>query len=120
MRICGDYKLTINHASPTDPLTLIDELFANLSSGTHFSKLKLSNAYLQLPQDQESKKYVTFNAHIGLYQYHQLPFGFASAPGIFQCCMETLLQGLNDVSIYSDDLLITGTTLKIWTNLKKF
>ena len=41
MRICGDYKLTINQAAPREvyPLPTIEELFANLSGGKFFSKL---------------------------------------------------------------------------------
>ena len=54
-----------------------------------FSKLDLSSAYLQFPLDEESKKYT----HKGLFQYSHLPFGVASAPAIFQCHMETLMQG---------------------------
>ena len=84
MRLCGDYKLTINQASPTDPypLPLIEEIFANLSGGTLFSKLDLANAFLQLPLDDESKQYLTINTHKGLFQYNRLPFGIASAPSI--------------------------------------
>ena len=39
VRICGDYKVTINQASFVDtyPLPRIDELLANLSGGKYFS-----------------------------------------------------------------------------------
>ena len=51
IRICGDYKITVNQATPpeTYPLPTAEQLFANLSGGKHFSKLDLSSAYLQLP-----------------------------------------------------------------------
>ena len=48
--------------------------------------------------------------HKGLYRYNRLPFGIAAAPSIFQRFMETLLQGIPHVSIYLDDILITGTS----------
>ena len=105
VRLCEDYKLTINKASPTEtyPLPVVDELFANLSGGKYFSKLDLSNAYLQFPLDDASKQYVTINTHKGLFQFNRLPFGVASAPAIFQRHMEMLLQGLPNVSVYIDD-----------------
>ena len=51
VRICGDYRMTVNQASRLDsyPLPRVDELFATLEGGKTFSKLDLQHAYLQLP-----------------------------------------------------------------------
>ena len=102
--ICGDYKLTINQASPTEvyPLPLIDE---------YFSILDLENAYLQLPLDPASKQLVTLNTHRGLFQYNRLPLGVASVPAVFQQHMEMLLQGLDGVSVHLDDIVVAGHIL---------
>ena len=81
-----------------------------MSGGKYFSKLDLRDAYLQLPLDTASKQYVTINTHRGLFQYNRLPFGVASAPAIFQHHMEVILQGLDGVSIYLDDILVAGRT----------
>ncbi len=111
VRICGDYKLTVNHASKLDsyPIPKIEDLFAILAGGKTFSKLDMSQAYQQLPLEEESNKYMVINTQRGLYCYNRLPFGVSSAPGIFQRTMENLLQGVPHVVVYLDDILVTGT-----------
>ena len=112
IRICGDYKLTVNAVSKTDPYPLprIDDIFASLSGGKAFTKLHLAHAYQQVPLTEEAQKYTTVNTHKGLFQYLRLPFGIASAPGIFQRTMETILQDIPHVCVYLDDILVTGPT----------
>ena len=112
IRICGDYKLTVNQVADTDtyPLPKREDLFALLSGGKTFSKFDLLHAYQQVPLDEDAKEYTTINTHKGLYHYKHLPFGVASAPSIFQQTIETILQGISHVTVYLDDILITGKT----------
>ena len=101
VRICGDFKVTINQVSQVEsyPLPRVEELFATLSGGKQFSKLDLAQAYLQLPLAEDSKYFVTINTSKGLFQYNRFPFGVSSAPTIFQGCIENLLQGCKGVAI---------------------
>lgn len=104
VRICGDFNVTINHVLdvPEYPLPT-----TKLNEGQTFSKLDLTPAYNQVLLDEESRKYVTINTHLGLHRYTRLQFGVASAPAIFQRTMETVLQGLDSVGCIIDDVLIT-------------
>uniref|UniRef100_A0A8C5QT05 Gypsy retrotransposon integrase-like protein 1 n=2 Tax=Leptobrachium leishanense TaxID=445787 RepID=A0A8C5QT05_9ANUR len=112
IRICGDYKLTVNRASSVEqyPIPKVEDLFAQLAGGNKFSKLDMSHAYQQIVLDESAKKYVTVNTHKGLYTYGRLPFGVASSPAIFQRTMEGILQNMPHVTVYLDDILVTGVS----------
>src|SRR5436190_2390360 len=53
IRICGDYKTTLNPFLEIDrhPIPRIEDLFASLQGGVKFTKLDLSSAYQQLRLD---------------------------------------------------------------------
>ena len=110
VRICGDFRITVNPVSKLERYPIVEDLFARLSGGKHFTKLDLSHAYQQLPLDVDSMKYVVVNTHKGLFRYTRLPFGTASAPGIFQRVIESILQGIEGAVVYLDDILITGSS----------
>ena len=69
IRICGDYKVTVNHSLQVDqyPLPKLEDLFALLAGGAKFLKIDLTQAYLQLQLEEESREFVTANTHTGLY-----------------------------------------------------
>ena len=110
VRICGDYKQTLNQATKkeTYPPPCIEDIYASLAGGKTFTKLDLSHAYNQISLDEESKDQTMINTHQGLFRCNRLPFGISSAPAVFQRTMETLLQGIPNISVYIDDILITG------------
>ena len=74
IRLCGDYKLTVNRAASMDtyPIPSIHYLFSNLAGGIIFSKLDMSQAYVQLCLDDQSKQFTAINTHPGLFQYNRL------------------------------------------------
>ena len=112
LRLCGDFKLTVNQASKLDkyPIPKIEDLFSKLTGGKSFTKLDMSQAYQQLVLDKESREFVVINTHRGLFRYNRLPFGVSSAPGIFQRVMESILNGIPGVVVYLDDILVTAPT----------
>ena len=109
VHICGDFKQTVS-ALDKYPIPKIEDLFSTLAGGKVFSKIDLSPAYQQLPLADESKQYVVVNTHKDLFRYSRLPFGVSSAPGIFQRVMENVLQGIENVIVYLDDILLSSTT----------
>ena len=112
IRICGDYKVTINQAVKVDkyPIPNINDLFTKLTGCVMYTKLDLSHAYQQVVLDEESRKLTTINTSKGLFEYERLPYGVSSSPGIFQRIMEQLLQNIPMTVVYLDDVLVTGQT----------
>ena len=113
LRICGDFRLTVNKASALEqyPLPKVDELLTKLSGCSVFSKLDLRQAYNQVELDAESQKLATINTSRGLYSFVRLAFGIHSAPGIFQRIMTTLLAGIPHVTVFLDDVLVGGQSV---------
>ncbi|XP_061723525.1 uncharacterized protein K02A2.6-like [Cydia pomonella] len=110
IRICADYKLTINKVLEVDryPLPRVEDLLVRLDGGDRFSKIDLSQAYAQFELD-ESKKVTVINTHKGLFMYNRLVYGLSSSPGIFQRRLEQLFADLPHVGVFLDDIIITGT-----------
>ena len=108
IRVCADFS-TGSNATLKDfyyPLSCPEDIFAKLSSGKFFSKIYLSDAYLQIPVKEVSSKLLCINMHRGLYKFERLPFGVKVMPAIFQQVMDTMLSGLDFAVAYLDDILM--------------
>ena len=66
----------------TYPLSTTEDIFACLTGGRVFTKLDLSEAYLQLPVDDDSKDLLVINTPKGLFWYNRLLYGVSVAPAI--------------------------------------
>ncbi|KAJ0182603.1 hypothetical protein K1T71_001972 [Dendrolimus kikuchii] len=110
IRICGDYKVTINPKLMREPYPLprIEELFAALSGGEQFSKIDLTNAYQQLWLEEDSQPCTAITTHVGTYVYRRTPFGLTCIPEKFQKFMEETLKGLKGVAVFMDDIAVSG------------
>ena len=110
IRICGDYRLTINRAAKVEqyPLPRVEELFSKLSGCTMFSKINLKSAYNQLVLDERPCEYLTVNTPKGLLRPLRLSFVYASGVSLFQRTLETLLADIPGVGVFLDDLVVAG------------
>lgn len=86
VRVCGDYRETVNKSNTCQsyPLPTLDNMLYKLSQGTIFSKLDLSQAYLQLTLDEETSKMCTITTLFRLFRVNRLPYGVSSTQAIFQ------------------------------------
>lgn len=110
VRICGDFSVTVNPNILIDdyPLPTQEELFAKMSGAKVFTKIDLKQAYLQLELNEEDKEILTLNTPKGLFICNRLMFGVASAPAIWQRTIESILNGISDISVFLDDIKIAS------------
>ncbi|XP_076049572.1 uncharacterized protein LOC143030304 [Oratosquilla oratoria] len=100
MRICADFKHLNGQINIEKcPLPKLDEMLATVGDNKVFCKLDLCNAYLQI-KVSEDQKYLVISTEKGL------PFGVASAPGIFQRYIPQLLGDIDGLIVYLYDILI--------------
>ena len=78
IRICGDYKQTVNKATNCDkcPFPKAEE---GGKVGEKFTKLDFGQAYQQLLLSPRSRELLTTNIHKGRFQPTRLQFGVHSA-----------------------------------------
>ena len=110
LRVCGDSKVSVNQIIDPQqyPMPRTDELLQSMAHGERYSKIDLSDAYLQVEVDDVSKQYLVITTTRGLYRYNRLPFGVSAAPAIFQSVMDQIIQGLQATRAYLDDVAVTG------------
>uniref|UniRef100_A0A1I7T584 Reverse transcriptase n=1 Tax=Caenorhabditis tropicalis TaxID=1561998 RepID=A0A1I7T584_9PELO len=114
IRMCADFSTGLNDAIETHhyPLPTAEAIFSTLNGGKFFTQIDLAEAYLQIEVEEESKKMLTINTHLGLFYYNRMPFGVKTAPAIFQQVVDTMIAGLQGVAAYMDDLIICGSTIE--------
>ena len=70
------------------------------------TSLALNMRYYTIHLDADAQKICTIVTPWGKYQYLQLPMGIAGSPDIFQERMSALMEDLEYVCAYLDDLLV--------------
>ena len=106
------------------PLHSPEEIFTKLNGSRYFSKIDLSEAYLQIPTYDESSKLLCISTHRGLFKYERLPFGVKTAQAVSQQIMDTMIAGLDFATAYLDDILVKSNSIEehksflknFWTN----
>ena len=111
IRVCLDPR-DLNKAMkrPHHPMKTIEEVISDMPNAEYFSVLDAKAGFWQIPLNDDSMKYTTFNSPFGRYQFMRLPFGLNSSAEVFQRTMEQLFSGY-PCSIIVDDILVSGATV---------
>ena len=110
IRICGDYKATVNPQLDAKqyPLPTEEECFYPMRGGKKFTRLDIRQAYNQVELSEEAKDLLTLNTPLGLFRPTRLPFGVSTAMAIFQEKIDKALFGIPNTVCRVDDICITG------------
>lgn len=110
IRQCGDYRRTVNATVKIFcyPLSAISEVLASFRGATVFSILNLFSAYQFVKVTGDTAAVLTINTVKGLYHVKRFQLGISAAPAIFLHLMETTLGGIPGVSVYLNDVIVSG------------
>ena len=105
VRLCANIRMAnqvierVRHLIPT-----VEGISLNLNQAKYFTNLDLSQAYHQLPLDEQNIIITTFSTHLGLFRYTRLPYGINAAAEIFQYTLQVQqqLHGIDGVRNIAD------------------
>ncbi len=113
-RIVQDFR-ELNQKSLMDKYTMKDihECIGDIgrSESTIFSTLDLTSGFWQMPLHSNSVPKTAFTLPgLGQYEWLTSPMGLLGCPASFQRLMEKVMDGVENVIVYIDDLLIHSRT----------
>jgi len=111
IRLAIDYRGLNRHLQrPYFQMPSADDMTMNMSGAKFFSVLDARSGYHQIKMSQNSKQYLIFATPFGFFTFSRMPFGLSTACEIYQKLMTIVLQGLRNVQVYVDDIIVTGRT----------
>ena len=110
-RVCIDYrklnKVTVFDGEPT---ANADDIFAKVGKDKYFTTLDMSKGYYQIEMAEEDIQKTGFVTPDGCYVFLRLPFGLVNSAATYNRMMRKLLDGLECVDAYIDDICIHTET----------
>lgn len=88
------------------PIPTFEELLAEMTDCTTFSKIDLRSAYNQVELDPASRQITTFITPDGVFRFKRLYCGIKCAPEMFQRIMTPVITGLDNVRVFFDDIIV--------------
>ena len=87
-----------------------EHLFQKLSGDKFFSKIDLSKGYWQITIPEEDIPKTAFVTPDGSYEFLKMPFGMINSAATLKRAMKKLIEDVDDVDFYWDDILVHTRT----------
>lgn len=111
-RACGDYRgLNVRTYPDKYGVRHIQDFAQHLDGKSIFSKIDCTRAYTQIPVAEEDIPKTAIITPFGLFEFPFMTFGLRNAAQTFQRFIDEVLQGLDFVYAYIDDILIASASL---------
>ena len=106
-RMCVDYrKLNLVTVADPAPMTTAQDFFGKLGKCQYYSTIDLSKGYRQIPVAEEHIDKTAFVTPDGCYEFLRMPFGMKNFGATLVCDMRKLLQEVDNVECYIDDVIV--------------
>ena len=110
-RFCIDFRrLNAVTRFDTHPMGNTEDILAKVKNDAYFTKIDLAKGYWQIPVAKDSQAKTSFVTSNGSYQFLKMPFGLVNSGSTFNRMMRKLLNGVENVDHYVDDILIHTTS----------
>lgn len=94
------------------PLPTITEIATKLEGAKFFSKLDARSGFWMVQITDDSADLCTFGTPFGRYQFLRLPYGINCASEVFHAKIRQLLEDLEGVDSFVDDVIVWGATVQ--------
>ena len=100
-------KLTVIDA---EPMPTAEHLFQKLSGDKFFTKIDLCEGYWQIAIPEGDIPKTAFVTPDGSYEFLKMPFGMINSAATLKRAMKKLIEDLDNVDFYWDDILVHTRT----------
>lgn len=94
------------------PLKTFEDINSKLAGSKYYRKFDCAKGFWQIKLHPDSYKLTTFATPWERYCFTRMPFGICSAPEVYQQLMEDVIEGLENVIVSADDILVFSSDLK--------